>query len=292
MHFFVSFFLPHSSNDHRARILHNKSLLFILVFLCLFQLAVFIIKAASPHILGVTTEITIEQLLYETNKMRTENGLLTLSFDEELSKAAKNKAQDMFSHNYWAHNAPDGTTPWVFIKEANYIYAYAGENLAKDFSDSEDIVQAWMDSPRHRDNVLSKNYADIGFAVVSGKLNGKETTLVVQMFGKRTGPRLAKSSSSSILDDGLASSDSSLSSSPSKNALVNGVARYPLFDVNQWSRNLATSTAGVLIFVLAIDLMIIKRRRIVRLTGHNFDHILFLSGPLLISFLGHGGSVL
>lgn len=243
------------------------------------------VKTINPDILGVTTEITIAELLKETNRMRAENGLQILSFSEELSIAANKKAQDMFGRGYWAHNAPDGTTPWVFIKEANYTYAYAGENLAKDFSNSEDVVQAWMESPRHKDNVLSKNYADIGFAVVSGKLNGRETTLVVQMFGKQAGTYVAK-------EKGTVEPESFSTQSTAQTALVHGVTRSPVFDLTSLSRNFTTSMAGMLIAILGIDIIIVRRRKIVRLAGHNFDHMLFLSGPLLMSIFEQAGAIL
>ena len=45
-------------------------------------------------------------------------------------------------------------------------------------------MTAWMNSPTHRDNVLRKDFTEVGFAVVDGTLGGEQTTLVVQMFGK------------------------------------------------------------------------------------------------------------
>ena len=63
---------------------------------------------------------------------------------------------------------------------------YAGENLAKGFRTAEGVHEAWMASPTHKENIMSPNYKDIGVAVVEGTLLGKETTLVVQMFGNQT----------------------------------------------------------------------------------------------------------
>ena len=64
----------------------------------------------------------------------------------------------MIAKNYWAHNAPDGASPWSFFKNVGYRYLYAGENLARDFGDSASVVNAWMNSPTHRDNLLSGRY--------------------------------------------------------------------------------------------------------------------------------------
>jgi hypothetical protein len=102
-----------------------------------------------------------------------------------LSAAALAKANNMFEMQYWDHFGPNGETPWQFISAAGYTYYYAGENLAKGFTTSEGVHQAWMASPSHRENILSPNYKDIGVAILSGTLNGKNVTLVVQMFGSQ-----------------------------------------------------------------------------------------------------------
>ena len=74
----------------------------------------------------------------------------------------------MFSKNYWAHFAPDGSTsPWDFIHQSGYNYIFAGENLAKGFTDANSVVAAWMNSPSHRENILSNKYKDVD------RVNGK-----------------------------------------------------------------------------------------------------------------------
>lgn len=144
--------------------------------------------------MGTSVDITSQELLLFTNQDRQKEGLSALTINNQLSQAAALKATDMFGKNYWAHNAPEGTTPWFFIKEAGYVYVYAGENLARGFNSSEDVVKAWMASPSHRENMLSKNYQDVGFAVVPGKLNGEDTVLVVEMFGGKGEVPIAKES--------------------------------------------------------------------------------------------------
>jgi hypothetical protein len=91
----------------------------------------------------------------------------------------------MFGYNYFAHTSPQGVNPWHWFNKANYNYTYAGENLAMNFVEAEDAMQAWMNSPTHRDNIISKNYTEIGIAVGVGKIDGVDTTIVVQLFGKR-----------------------------------------------------------------------------------------------------------
>jgi hypothetical protein len=134
-------------------------------------------------VMGVNSTITADQVLRETNQERAKVGASELVLNDKLNAAALAKAQYMFDKQFWAHNAPDGTNPWKFIKDAQYQYSVAGENLARDFSNTDDMVAAWMASPTHKANIVNTRYQDIGIAVVDGKLLGEETTLVVQMFG-------------------------------------------------------------------------------------------------------------
>lgn len=213
-----------------------------------------------------------------------EQGLKPLNLNENLSLAALEKAEDMFSHGYWAHNAPDGTTPWKFIYEADYNYLYAGENLARDFNDSSSVVSAWMKSKTHRDNILNANYQDIGFAVVNGKLNGKETTLVVQMFGAEQSslvPGIAKISAEGASLSGYALAASS-----------NQFIKEKKLDIFRIDKNFALIFSGFLIAVLSIDLIFVYRKKLVRLNSHNFAHIGYLLVLILIAYLTSKGSIL
>jgi hypothetical protein len=132
------------------------------------------------------SSITPENIINLTNKERIAWGLNTLQSNPQLSAAALAKANDMFEKQYWDHFGPNGESPWQFIRAAGYDYVYAGENLAKGFRTAEGVHEAWMASPTHKENIISGNYKDIGVAVLDGELLGKQTTLVVQMFGNLT----------------------------------------------------------------------------------------------------------
>ena len=175
--------IPRESNNHRPKILHHQSLIIVIAFFFFAQIFLSVIKQNYQSVLGNSTDISPQVMLSLTNRERVTRGLKELTFSEKLSNAAYLKGQNMFELNYWAHNAPDGTTPWFFVRQAGYSYIYAGENLARGFSTSSDIVSAWMASPSHRDNMLSQNYKDVGFAVLEGNLLNEQTTLVVEMFG-------------------------------------------------------------------------------------------------------------
>src|SRR3989344_4740191 len=91
----------------------------------------------------------------------------------------------MASKGYFAHVSPEGQSPWYWLKQAGYSFSYAGENLAVDFSDSADVSRAWLDSPGHRANILNKNFLETGVAISKGMYQGRETTFVVQFFGRQ-----------------------------------------------------------------------------------------------------------
>lgn len=121
--------------------------------------------------------ITQENIFQLTNAIRIENNLTSLSVSEKLNEAAREKAEDMINRNYWAHSTPDGQPFWSFVNKTDYDWSYLGENLAADFKTSEGIVNAWYDSPTHRQNILNGNYEDIGI--------GMYQNIVVSIYGKK-----------------------------------------------------------------------------------------------------------
>ncbi|MFA9289251.1 MAG: CAP domain-containing protein [Weeksellaceae bacterium] len=177
-------FIPKESNNFRARILHHDFLTIYLVAALMLTAGVSHYQSKQGSILGYATDISVNKLYELTNAQRASSNLQSLSYSDALAQAAQKKAEDMFAKNYWAHYGPAGETPWNFILSSGYQYEFAGENLAKNFLFSDGVVDAWMNSPTHRENLLRPDYTDVGFAIVNGVLNGEETTLVVQMFGK------------------------------------------------------------------------------------------------------------
>jgi len=175
--------VPNKNNSYKAYLLRKTAIVIYSIVLLLVN--------SFGGVLGIeqvqASTITPENIIALTNAERTNLGLPTLSYNAQLSSAALAKANDMFEKQYWDHFGPNGETPWQFIRGAGYTYVYAGENLAKGFKTSEGVVEAWMASPTHRANIVSSNYRDIGVAVVEGTLQGKQTVLVVQMFGTLPG---------------------------------------------------------------------------------------------------------
>ena len=214
-----------------------------------------------------------------------------LALDQRLSEAAQKKAEDMFAKNYWAHYSPEGRKPWDFITESGYTYTVAGENLAKNFSDSKQVVDAWMASSSHRDNLLKASYRDIGFAIVNGVLNGEETTLVVQMFGN-TGSPVAMVQPQGTKKSGLVTQPAAKQVEVGTASVFSGVTKNPLIDIKRLSRDIAFVFVGVLMGILAMDAWLIAKRRTVRVAGQNLAHMMFLGALLFILAQTIPGAVL
>ena len=131
---------------------------------------------ASAILPGVIVELT--------NIERKEDGVPALSRSSVLDEAARLKAEHMRDKEYFAHFSPEeNISPWHWFRVAGYDYIHAGENLAIYFNDSADVVKAWMESPLHRENIMEKNYTEIGVAAVEGVYKGYKTFYVVQLFG-------------------------------------------------------------------------------------------------------------
>lgn len=279
-------FLPRESNNHRSKLLHHTSIIFVIAILFIGQFVIGFFKTNLPAILGTNIDISSQELLLFTNLKREDESLHPLTLNEELSRAAYLKARDMFENDYWAHTSPTGTTPWHYFKLVNYDYAYAGENLARGFNKSDGIVNAWMASPSHRENVLSQNYNEVGFAIVEGKLSGEETVLVVEMFGGRNKfPLASKVSKDRNLGEAV-------STSPKPVSYVASLTTKSIIDSKALSKNIAFLVLTLFIVAFILDMIIIKRARIVRFVGHNVDHIVFLAAILLIVIFYKGGITL
>ena len=145
-------------------------------------LAALLLAFATPLF---AADITPDTVLSEMNSYRAKQGLAPLRFDARLVAAAGDRMQDMEDLQYWSHDAPDGRTPFVWLKPHGYDFRFAGENLATGFETVELLVQGWMESPGHRANILSADYDDVGIAVIDGSTTHRATgKSIVVMFGK------------------------------------------------------------------------------------------------------------
>ncbi len=309
MHFLHHLFIPSHRNNFRAKLLH-LDFLFVLVLTVVTISSVFG-RLEESDVLGIAKDIRIDQLFQLTNEARTSQGLPPLKYSNQLQFAAQNKGQYMLSQNCWAHFC-GSKSPWNFILDAGYSYEVAGENLAKGFLFSDGVVDGWRNSPTHWANIIKPEYDEVGFAVMNGTLENEETTLVVQMFGKRLaeadqieetidtqaaraqevkgiGPKPVEAS-------GLEADKPATSAAPKNESAYasdsSATKTAQLFSLGKLKFNWSTFTFGLLLFVLIIDLYIAHKRDLIRLTGKNIAHIIFIIALIIGLLIIRNGVIL
>lgn len=321
-------FLPHHSNNQKAKILHPSGLSVLALLLVSVQIFLNLLPKTFPKVLGYAANIVPFDVVRLTNEKRAQNGLHALVLDSTLSAAAIAKGNDMLAKGYWAHFAPDGTSPWSFFLSFGYKYKYAGENLARDFASSEAAVSAWMNSPSHKDNILNSNYRDVGIGVVEGPLNGVDTTIIVQFFGTKmtTVPEIETAKSVSIVSTptpssllGVAKEKSQEAALPitietpeptpsidptptptpestpapfipasTETTTVTSSGISPFFT----TKNIAIAVVALLLIVLVVDLIIIRQKNIKRIGGRSLAHMGFFGMILAVIIILKAGRVI
>jgi uncharacterized protein YkwD len=301
------FFLPHPETHKKAHLISTWALsVYVILFLLLYS-GIKTTNVYRPGILGVESSVSQQELIRLTNIERQKEGLGEVSEDTRLNAAAMEKAKNMFEENYWAHFSPSGKDPWGFINGAGYKFSYAGENLAKSFYASDEVVKAWMASKTHRENILNKHYQNIGIAVVEGTLNGEKTTLVVQEFGTPSDIAIAAAPTQGQVQSIQAPSESGPSAQPSLQPSVIAstlpqassspqvqaetlVASEQFFEGSLSDPYFAVKAVGLGLFLLlfiliALDLYIIRKRAIYRVTSRHLPHLALISvaGSVLLN---------
>mgnify|MGYP001562619648 CR=1 FL=1 len=147
-------------------------------------------QISSPEPIRATKEspasfLTKTGVLKWTNIQRNENGSLPALKDNlELDNVAELRLKDMFAKQYFAHYSPTGIGASELADKTGYEYIAIGENIALgNFENDKILVQAWMDSPGHRANILNTHYTEIGITVAKGMFNSEQTWIAVQVFG-------------------------------------------------------------------------------------------------------------
>lgn len=101
-----------------------------------------------------------------TNAERAKQGLAALEIDTELSKVARVKSQDMKDNNYFDHTSPTYGSPFDMMKKFGISYTSAGENIAMGQQTPEEVVESWMNSQGHRENIMNSSFTHIGVGYV------------------------------------------------------------------------------------------------------------------------------
>ncbi|MBA3757794.1 hypothetical protein H0X09_02945 [Candidatus Saccharibacteria bacterium] len=150
-------------------------------------------SALNPKgkVLAYATSMGVSGLLSSTNSARASNGVASLRVNSKLNSAAQAKAEDMATRNYWSHNTPEGNPPWIFVSNQGYSYQKLGENLAAGFDTEQAVINGWLASPPHKENMLDGNFSEVGFGFANNadytSAGGGPMTVVVAFYGKPTG---------------------------------------------------------------------------------------------------------
>jgi len=299
-------FTPHHTNNFRAKMLHNSGIFAVIGLILAGNVFIRLLNNSSLDVLGFTSSVTIDEVVRSTNQARVSAGLAPLSYNEKLADAARRKASNMLTENYWAHNAPSGKSPWVWFNDVGYKYLYAGENLAKDFGDTGRMMSAWMASPTHKENIVNPKYSELGIAVVPGSLQGSDTVLVVQLFGAPSSggtvsvaPSAPANKASPVpvqVAEVQGQKIAVVQATPSPISVPVTIADVPVqattFNEFNVRRFLNLGTTLLFILALILDLYIAESQKISRRVGNNWGHIVFINFILLAIMIVNAGKIL
>jgi len=157
-------------------------------------------RPSAPHRVSGTRSATavLEQgLIARINQIRRGHGLRPLRSNSRLAAAADYHSRDMARKGYFEHDSANGTAFWRrierFYSSRGFRSWTVGENLlwATDTYGAPFAVREWMNSPPHRENILSRDWREVGIGAVSvpaapGAFHGRAVTIVTADFGSRT----------------------------------------------------------------------------------------------------------
>lgn len=111
-----------------------------------------------------------KRVLELVNEERAKRGLSALKWSNELASVARAHSKDMHERSFFSHTNPDGKSPFDRIKAAGISYSYAAENIAAGQATPEAVVEGWMNSQGHRENILNAKlkYLGVGFYEAAG----------------------------------------------------------------------------------------------------------------------------
>lgn len=302
---------PHEHNNHRPWAIQIQGLIIFLV-LILFSHVVLNLSSDSGKVLGFATNISDTEIINLTNLERNTQGLLALKPNSSLEKAAQFKAKDMIEDDYWAHFAPDGTSPWYWFGLVGYKYAWAGENLARDFATSSGVVSAWMASTAgHRENILNTNFTEIGIGVKNGNFQGEDSTIVVQLFGKPVVLAASQtgSESSTVTNSQPAKVEAELNLPNSSEKIVvpentqaetagfgsTNQLEFPgasLYKNSTSSQKVTMSLLAIIATLFVFDSVVIYRKRHQRVGSHSLAHASMIFLLIIVSLMYGKGTIL
>jgi len=118
---------------------------------------------------AVTTTAQENEVIRLVNVERAKVGLPALKANWQLSRVARYKSADMANKGYFSHNSPTYGTPFQMMENFGLRFSAAGENIAYGQRTPEEVMRDWMNSPGHRNNILSRSFTEIGVGLAKNK---------------------------------------------------------------------------------------------------------------------------
>jgi uncharacterized protein YkwD len=119
-------------------------------------------RASSTNVQASSVNKLVNGVFRLVNKKRAAKGLQPVSLNSKLQQAAQAHSQDMAVNDFFSHTGSNGSSMGDRLRQVNYSYSYAAENIAAGSSTARGVMKQWMKSPGHRANILSKNVTEIG----------------------------------------------------------------------------------------------------------------------------------
>ncbi|CAM5655877.1 hypothetical protein SAVIM338S_06644 [Streptomyces avidinii] len=108
------------------------------------------------------------QVIALVNSERAAAGCGPLKEDAQLRAAAQGHSDDMASRDFFSHTNPDGADPGKRTTAAGYRWSTYGENIARGQQSPQSVMDSWMKSQGHRENILNCSFKDIGIGIHQG----------------------------------------------------------------------------------------------------------------------------
>lgn len=123
-------------------------------------------KVTIPTVTSTTQENEVIRLV---NIERSKAGLQQLTMNWQLCRVARYKSADMANKGYFSHTSPTYGTPFQMMESFGLRFSAAGENIAYGQRTPAEVMNAWMNSPGHRNNILSRSFTEIGVGLAKNK---------------------------------------------------------------------------------------------------------------------------
>ncbi|SFD86175.1 uncharacterized protein, YkwD family [Lentibacillus persicus] len=115
---------------------------------------------------NISTSTSEEEVVELVNEERVKRDLEPLEMHSRLSDLARRKSRDMALNNYFSHTSPTYGSPFDMMRQFDFSFRTAGENIAAGQRSPEQVVESWMNSEGHRENILNEGFTHIGVGYV------------------------------------------------------------------------------------------------------------------------------